>query len=183
MLSHPVALAQCRSFFREHPKLYAEPFYDTAGAVKHVLENKIPDAAGIAGKLAAAEYGGKILQAGIEDNKENYTRFFLVRKLKSKSKSKSKSKAEPLAAPGANKTSIAFALKNQPGTLFRALHIFAASGINMTKIESRPVPGQPWEYIFYVDLLCGAAEFNKKVQAELSQQSEFVKVLGIYKAA
>src|SRR5437588_3580276 len=86
VLSHPVALAQCRDFFRQHPKLRAEPFYDTAGAVKHVLEKKIVDVAGIAGKLAAAEYGGKILKSGIEDNKENYTRFFLIRKLKAGSK-------------------------------------------------------------------------------------------------
>src|SRR5438105_2580443 len=71
VLSHPVALAQCRNFFRRHPRLRAEPFYDTAGAVKHVLESKITDAAGIASKLAAAEYGGKILETGIEDNKEN----------------------------------------------------------------------------------------------------------------
>ena len=83
----------------------------------------------------------------------------------------------------ANKTSLAFALKNKPGTLFRALSIFADHGINMTKIESRPVPGKPWEYIFYVDLLCGAAQFNQIVRRELAKHSEFVKVLGIYKAA
>ena len=176
VLSHPVALAQCRKFFRTNPKLRSEPFYDTAGAVKRILEDKIVDAAGIASKLAALEYGGKVLKAGIEDNKENYTRFFLIRK------SKTKTKRLPVSR-GANKTSLAFALKNEPGTLFRALHIFADHGINMTKIESRPVPGKPWEYIFYVDLLCRSAEFYKSVQAELSRQSEFVKVLGIYVGA
>ncbi len=175
VLSHPVALAQCRNFFRKHPKLQSEPFYDTAGAVKHILQNKVADAAGIASKLAAAQYGGNVLKAAIEDNKEDYTRFFLVRRLKSKTK------RLPSSA-GANKASIAFALKNEPGTLFRALSIFAAHGINMTKIESRPVPGKPWEYIFYVDLLCGAAELDQGVRRELSRQSEFVKVLGVYKA-
>ncbi len=176
VLSHPVALDQCRSFFRQYPKLKSEPFYDTAGAVKHILEAGVADAAGIASKLAAAEYGGKVLKAGIEDNKENYTRFFLVRKLKAKTK------RLPSAA-GGNKVSLAFALKNRPGTLFQALQIFADHGLNMTKIESRPVPGKPWEYIFYVDLLCGAAEFEQDIKRELSRQSEFVKVLGIYKAA
>ena len=176
VLSHPVALAQCRKFFRTNPRLRSEPFYDTAGAVKRILEDKIAGAAGIASKLAALEYGGKILKAGIEDNKENYTRFFLIRK------GKAKAKGLPVSG-GAYKTSVAFALKNKPGTLFRALHIFADHGINMTKIESRPVPGKPWEYVFYVDLLCGAAEFYKSVQTELLRQSEFVKVLGIYRAA
>src|SRR5438270_10954391 len=131
VLSHPVALAQCRNFFRRNPKLRSEPFYDTAGAVKHILENKMSDAAGIASQLAAAQYGGKVLKAAIEDNKENYTRFFLVRKLKPRTK-------KIPVARGANKASIAFALKNKPGTLFRALHTFAAHGINMTKIDSRP---------------------------------------------
>jgi len=116
------------------------------------------------------------LKAAIEDNKENYTRFFLVRKLKRKVKK--------IPVPrSASKASITFALKNKPGTLFRALRIFAENGINMTKIESRPVPGKPWEYVFYVDLLCGASDFNKKVQPELERESEFVKVLGFYSAA
>jgi len=176
VLSHPVALAQCRDFFRRNPKLRSEPFYDTAGAVKHILENKSRDAAGIASKLAAAQYGGKVLKAAIEDNKENYTRFFLVRKLVTRVKT------IPVARK-ATKASIAFALKNKPGTLFRALRILAENGINMTKIESRPVPGKPWEYVFYVDLLCGADEFSKKVQPELERESEFVKVLGFYPAA
>jgi prephenate dehydratase len=175
VLSHPVALAQCRNFFRRNPKLRSEPFYDTAGAVKHIVAEKIADAAGIASKLAAKQYRGKVLKSAIEDNKENYTRFFLVRKLKAKLRT-------PPAARGATKASIAFALKNKPGTLFRALRIFAEHGINMTKIESRPVPGKPWEYVFYADLLCGAAEC-KKVQPELAGESEFVKVLGFYPEA
>ena len=179
VFSHPVALAQCRNFFRQNPKLRSEPFYDTAGAVKRILENEITDAAGIASKLAATQYGGRVLKSAIEDNKENYTRFFLVRKLRS---SKKRPKDIPVVR-GATKASIAFALKNKPGTLFRALRIFAEHDINMTKIESRPVPGKPWEYVFYVDLLCGSAEFTKNVQPGLAQESEFVKVLGFYPAA
>src|SRR5580704_15189404 len=80
VLSHPVALDQCRDFFRHHPQIEAVPFYDTAGSVKHVVAHRLPDAAGIAGRHAAREYSGKILQAGIEDDKRNFTRFFLIRK-------------------------------------------------------------------------------------------------------
>lgn len=81
VLSHPVALDQCRDFFHQHPHIEPVPFYDTAGSVKHVIENQLKDAAGIAGRQAAREYSGKILKAGIEDEKSNFTRFFLVRQL------------------------------------------------------------------------------------------------------
>src|SRR2546421_369984 len=80
MLPHPVALDQCRDFFRRHRKIESVAFYDTAGSVKHVIANRLKDAAGIAGRQAAHEYAGKILQAGIEDDKRNFTRFFLIRK-------------------------------------------------------------------------------------------------------
>ena len=80
VLSHPVALDQCRDFFRQHPKIEAVPFYDTAGSVKHVIAENLKDAAGIAGTQAAREYSGKILKSGIEDDKKNFTRFFLIRK-------------------------------------------------------------------------------------------------------
>ncbi len=85
-LSHPVALDQCRDFFRKHPQIEPVPFYDTAGSVKHVIANKLKDAAGIAGRHAAREYAGKILQAGIEADKRNFTRFFLIRKSSAKSR-------------------------------------------------------------------------------------------------
>src|SRR6266852_15574 len=97
--SHPVALDQCRDFFRKHPRIEATPFYDTAGSVKHVVESGLRDAAGIAGRHAAVVYKGRILAAGIEDDKRNFTRFFLIRKSRR-------------IVPGANKTSIAFGLKN-----------------------------------------------------------------------
>src|ERR1700704_481226 len=117
VLSHPVALDQCRDFFRHHPQIEAVPFYDTAGSVKHVIANQQLDAAGIAGRQAAREYSGKILQANIEDDKRNFTRFFLIRKASPMKKSTGKGSAAPLrrkqslALRGANKTSIAFKLK------------------------------------------------------------------------
>jgi prephenate dehydratase len=192
-LSHPVALAQCRDFFRHHPHIESVPFYDTAGSVKHVIANHLPDAAGIAGRHAAREYSGKILQAGIEDDKRNFTRFFLIRKsgveLRRKSSSTAK-KEVAVSVPhyrrliplGANKTSIAFKLKNQPGALFKSLSVFALRDISLSKIESRPIRGRPWEYVFYVDFLCGDDEPARNALRHLGEVSEFVKVLGIYNA-
>ena len=168
--SHPVALDQCRDFFRLHPKIEPVSFYDTAGSVKHIVAEDLRDAAAIASRRAGTVYGGKILRAGIEDNKQNFTRFFLVKK-----------KCEVLA--GADKTSIAFSLKNLPGALFKALSVFALRDISLTKIESRPVKGSPWEYVFYVDLLCGPTAQAANALRHLAEITEFAKVLGIYPAA
>ena len=172
IMSHPVALDQCRDFFRRHPQIESVPFYDTAGSVKHVIENKLRDAAGIAGRQAAREYSGRILQAGIEDDKRNFTRFFLIQKRK-----------QALRLPrGANKTSIAFHVKNMPGVLFKSLSVFALREISLSKIESRPMRGRPWEYVFYVDFLRGDDEAARNALRHLGEVAEFVKVLGIYRA-
>jgi len=168
--SHPVALDQCREFFRKHPHALPVPFYDTAGSVKHVIESNVGDAAAIAGKQAAAEYGGKILLGGLEDDKQNFTRFVLISKSNKKIK-------------GANKTSVCFSMKNVPGGLFKALSVFALRDLSLSKIESRPRRGHPWEYVFYVDFLAGDEEPARKALDHLREISEFVKVLGIYPAA
>jgi prephenate dehydratase len=197
-LSHPIALDQCRDFFRHHPRIEPVPFYDTAGSVKHVITHHLPDAAGIAGRHAAREYSGKILQAGIEDDKRNFTRFFLVRKSEAELKRRSsvagtasRNKQSSVSTPhyqrlipaGANKTSIAYKLKNQPGALFKSLSVFALRDISLSKIESRPLRGRPWEYIFYVDFLRGDDEPARNALRHLGEVAEFVKVLGIYHAA
>ena len=174
VLSHPVALDQCRDFFRRHPEVEAVPFYDTAGSVKHVIENRLKDAAGIAGRQAMREYAGKVLQAGIEDDKRNFTRFFLMRRLGKNKK--------PIPA-GANKTSIAFKVKNVPGALFKSLSVFALRDISLSKIESRPMRGRPWEYVFYVDFLRGDDEPARNALRHLGEVAEFVKVLGVYPKA
>jgi prephenate dehydratase len=190
VLSHPVALDQCRDFFRTHPSIEAVPFYDTAGSVKHVVEQRLPDSAAIAGQHAAREYSGKIIRAGIEDDKRNFTRFFLIRKSPSSPTRKTDAlKKGGTAAPGyrrliprgANKTSIAFKVKNVPGALFKSLSVFALRDISLSKIESRPMRGRPWEYVFYVDFLRGDDEPARKALAHLSEIA-WVKVLGIYKA-
>jgi prephenate dehydratase len=167
--SHPVALEQCRNFFRKHRNIEPVPFYDTAGSVKHVMHENLRDAAGIAGPQAAGVYGAKILQAGIEDNKRNFTRFFLICKRRH-------------VLPGANKTSLAFSVKNVPGALFKALSVFALREISLSKIESRPMRGRPWEYVFYADILRGEDEAAANALRHLGEVADLVKVLGIYPA-
>ena len=194
VLSHPVALDQCRDFFRRHPQFEAVPFYDTAGSVKQVIAQRLKDAAGIAGRQAAQQYGGRILQAGIEDDKRNFTRFFLIRKyMERENPHFSQNRGEVghpmhvgyqrLIPRGANKTSIAFQVKNVPGALFKSLSVFALRDISLSKIESRPMRGRPWEYVFYVDFLRGDDEPARNALRHLSEVAEFVKVLGIYRAA
>ena len=168
--SHPVALDQCRDFFRRNPKIEPMPFYDTAGSVKHIIQNRLQDAAGIAAAQAAKVYQGRILAAGIEDDKRNFTRFFLLRRKRR-------------VLPGANKTSIAFGLKNIPGALYKALRVFAERDISLSKIESRPIRGRPWEYMFYADYLRGDDEPARNALRHLGEVTDLVKVLGIYPAA
>jgi prephenate dehydratase len=184
VLSHPVALDQCRDFFRKHPKIEAVPFYDTAGSVKHVIANRLKDAAGIAGRQAEREYAGEILQSSIEDDKRNFTRFFLIRKLGSAAgQKKGSGDYHRLIPRGANKTSIVFQVKNVPGALFKSLSVFALRDITLSKIESRPLRGRPWEYVFYVDFLRGDDEPARNALRHLGEVAEFVKVLGIYPSA
>ncbi|HEY3359831.1 MAG TPA: prephenate dehydratase [Polyangia bacterium] len=170
ILSHPAALQQCRRFLRRHPRLAVEPFYDTAGAVRHVMEHHLLDAAAIAGDGAALQYGAAILKRGLEDDTHNSTRFFLVTK-------------DRRVARGANKTSLAFATRDVAGALFKALAIFAVRDINLTRIESRPARDRPWEYVFFVDFMRGADEAARNALRHLGEIARSVKVLGIYPAA
>lgn len=167
VLSHPVALDQCRNFFRRHRAISAVPFYDTAGSVKHIMAQQIADTAAIASSHAAKEYGGKILQRGLEDNKQNFTRFFLIQK-------------KQKISPKADKTSLAFSVKNVSGALFKALSVFALRDLDLSKIESRPVRGKPWEYCFYVDVLQGNDQAMRLALKHLEEVAGFVKVLGVY---
>lgn len=170
--SHPVALAQCRRFFEEHPGVEASPFYDTAGSVKQAMELGDPTVAGIASEEAARVYGGEILLAGIEDNAENYTRFFLVRR-----------RGEMQAHADADKVSLAFTVENRPGSLVEALQVFAGLGTNLTRLESRPVPGRPWEYVFYADYQLEKAEEADRALERLPRHCRMVRELGRYRAA
>ena len=171
VFSHPVALAQCRRFLAEHAKIQSFAFYDTAGSVKHVMELNDRHASAIASAAAAEHYGAQILAAEIEDNPENYTRFFLVRRT-----------AEATRAKDANKISLAFSVENRPGSLVAALTELSALGTNLTKIESRPVHGKPWEYIFYVDCQLQHPDEGERAIAVLKPHCAMVKSLGGYKA-
>ncbi|MGD0442659.1 MAG: prephenate dehydratase domain-containing protein [Edaphobacter sp.] len=174
VMSHPVALSQCRRFLAWHLELEVVPFYDTAGSVKHLMAAGLRDVAGIAPELAAEVYGAEVLQTGVEDHVENYTRFHLLRR-----------EGAPLAESALipDKMSLAFAIEHRPGTLVAALQRLAEAGVNLTKIESRPVPGSPWEYVFYVDVRFDTAGRAEVALAALREHCRMVKVLGRYRAA
>lgn len=172
VFSHPVALAQCRRFLADHPKMAAISFYDTAGSVKQLVELRDRHAAAIASAAAADYYGAEILKSDIEDNPENYTRFFLVRRT-----------TEAVLDGPANKMSLAFSVENKPGSLVSALSELSALGTNLTKIESRPVHGRPWEYIFYVDCQIQSREDATRAVDALRTHCAMVKSLGCYMEA
>jgi len=177
VFSHPVALAQCRRFLARQPAMKAIAFYDTAGSVKQLMELGDRSAAAIASEAAAAIYGAEILERDIEDNPENYTRFFLVRRA-----GEAETEQE-LTDPEANKMSIAFTLEHRPGSLVAALGALSAVGTNLTKIESRPVHGKPWEYIFYVDCQIGSSAEGARALEALDAHCGMVKELGRYRDA
>lgn len=171
--SHPVALNQCLRFFAENPQIERVQFYDTAGSVKKLVENPEPGAAAIASAVAAEFYGAHILRKSIEDDRQNFTRFFLLRR---------DAVPSPARGTGEWKTSVVFNLRNVPGALFRAMSVFALRDINLGKIESRPLRGKPWEYHFYVDFLEHVE--NETAQKALDHLGEFadaVHVLGCYR--
>jgi prephenate dehydratase len=173
VISHPVALSQCRRYLAAMTQARAMPFYDTAGSVKHVMAENLRDTAGVAPALAAEEYGANVLVEGIEDNAENFTRFHLLRR----------SDAPSVAVATPNKLSLAFAVEHRPGTLVAALQLLAEAGVDLTKVESRPVPGSPWEYIFYVDFRFDSVERAERALAGLQAHCRMVKELGRYAAA
>lgn len=173
VMSHPVALSQCRRFLEAHREFEVVPFYDTAGSVKHLMDAGLRDVAGIAPELAATQYGGEMLIAGVEDHALNFTRFHLV----------VPEGVADRSGDSADKMSVAFSVEHRPGTLVAALERLAKAGVNLTKIESRPVPGSPWEYVFYVDVRFDSAERANEAVEALRQHCRMVKVLGRYKAA
>jgi prephenate dehydratase len=172
VFSHPVALAQCRRFLADHPRMEAYSFYDTAGSVKQLVELRDHHAGAIASTAAAEYYGAQILESDIEDNPENYTRFFLVRRA-----------GEGVLDGPANKMSLAFSVENRPGSLVEALTELKQLGTNLTKIESRPVHGKPWEYIFYVDCQIRSRQEGTRALEALRPHCAMVKSLGCYEGA
>ncbi len=168
--SHPQALGQCREFL-EKMKVKVFSAYDTAGSVKFIKEKRLKKAAAIASERAALIYKMKVLKKGIETNPRNFTRFVIVSKRKSPSLENMK-------------TSIVFKLKNIPGALFKVLKIFQEKGINLSKIESRPIIGEPWQYNFYLDFEGGGNDEKiKQALNLLKKETLFLKILGSYPKA
>jgi prephenate dehydratase len=167
--SHPVALAQCRRFFAEHPAIAPIPAYDTAGSVRDLMtDNPVAEAA-IGSALAAQLYGAEVLLEQLEDHPENHTRFLIVAR-------------EPAPADQASKTSLVLTLPDVPGSLHRALGVFAGRQVNLSKIESRPIPGRPWEYVFYLDVVGDSRSGVAGALAELRTLARDLRILGAYPA-
>ena len=177
VLSHPVALSQCRRWLLAHPEVAAESFYDTAGGVKFVVENGLRDAAGVAPMLAAEVYGGEVLLEGVEDHAANFTRFHML------VRAEEASAAQAATGDAVTKMSVAFSLEHRPGTLVRALGELAATGADLTRIESRPVHGVPWEYVFFADMRCEDEAGAEAVLRALRPVCGLVRELGRYGAA
>ncbi|HEY3440537.1 MAG TPA: prephenate dehydratase [Paludibaculum sp.] len=174
--SHPVALNQCLHFLAANPAMARTPFYDTAGSVKMVMAEGLKDAAAIASSVSAGIYGARILKRSIEDDRQNYTRFVLLRR--------TNQRPLPLLEPNKKgwKTSLVFTTRNQPGSLFKALSAFALRDISLAKIESRPLRGRPWEYLFYLDLLGNVEEERvRRALGHLEELADMLRVLGCYR--
>ncbi len=169
--SHPVALAQCEKFFLSHPGLKRVPTEDTAGSVREVLARGDKSFAGIAARRAAKIYGGEILAENIHDNPENFTRFVLL---------VPESIASKFRSPAANKMSIALRLAHKPGALLSALEPFARHGVNLQKIESRPIHGRPFEYQFYLDVEASSPAALDAALNEVRANTTFLRTLGLY---
>jgi prephenate dehydratase len=171
IISHPQPLGQSAGYLRGMKGVTTEPVYDTAGSVKMLKASGERTTAAIASRRAAEIYGMQILQENIEDNPENYTRFLAIA-------------PAPVVPTSEAKTSIVFILKNQPGALFKALSVFALREIDLTKIESRPLAGKPWEYLFYIDFI-GAIQDERAKRAldHLGEYALMLRVFGSYARA
>ncbi|HEX5410924.1 MAG TPA: prephenate dehydratase [Terriglobia bacterium] len=169
--SHPVALAQCNRFFSSHPKVERIPFYDTAGSVKMLADERRIGSAAIASRVATTFYRARILKTHLEDHRENFTRFLLLSR-------------RPVVSPRANKVSIVFSTPNAPGALYKCLSVFALRDIDLSKMESRPLSGRPWEYFFYLDFAGNIKEERcRKALEHLEEVTNLLRVLGCYESA
>jgi 3-deoxy-7-phosphoheptulonate synthase len=179
--SHPQGFAQCREFLDKHPDWQLEACNDTATAVASIAREGATKVAAIAGEAAAKAHGLKVLRAGIETNPLNYTRFMII----ARRNGGDKAPVPPSLGSGSvNKASLVFSTPNEPGSLFACLRIMSERGINLSKLESRPIQGKPWEYQFYVDVTLPPMEetFDVVVQ-ELKTKTDDFHFLGSYRAS
>lgn len=172
VVSHPKALEQCSQFFEEHPWIEQMAFSDTARAAQHVAQTGSDKLAAIASQTSADLYQLEVLQNNLEDNQNNYTRFLIIA-----------DKAD--CQKKANKSSIIFTVSHKPGSLFGALEVLAKNNLNLTKLESRPIPNKPFEYIFYVDFEFETGKLDRLTETlnQFKVHTLEFKVLGHYQAA
>jgi len=169
VFSHPQALAQCEQYVRTLPGVEVVATYDTAGSARLIREGGLRDTAAIASARAAEIFGLDILKAGIQDFQDTITRFIVIAR-------------DPVPLGPPDKTTLAFALQNAPGALFKALSVFALRDIDLTKLESRPARGLPWEYLFYVDVAVGRDDLRcTRALEHLAEFARWVRVFGSYR--
>ena len=169
--SHPQGLAQCAEFLDKYPHIERIPYYDTAGSVAHVAETKSPEIGAIASQEAAKVYGMEVIQEGIETNSRNYTRFFVI------------ARTDDADVQDPTMVSLVFSTPDRPGALFTCMKILADRNINLKKLESRPILGKPWQYMFYLDLeLPDEPNAFDQAMESLRDQSEDLRILGMYKS-
>jgi len=180
--SHPMALAQCERFFSQHPHIQRIPAGDTAGSVREALARGDKTHAAIAGKRAAVRYRGEIIAERIQDDAENFTRFVLLQPVKESTRSLALKTVLDASGSHVMKMTIAMRLAHRPGSLLAALEPLARHRVNLLKIESRPIHGQPWEYQFFVDLEAPASGLEDAV-TDLRQVTREVRILGLYPGA
>lgn len=198
--SHPMALAQCEKFFLAHSGLKRVPAEDTAGSVREALARGDQTCAAIAGRRAAEHYGGVILAADIQDNAENFTRFVLLAPTQGEADERDSARA---ASPGVTdlmaelhmipterlgpspilKMCLALRLAHRPGALLAALEPFSRLGVNLLKIESRPIHGRPWEYQFFIDVEAGDTNHLSSAIDDVRKATSDLRILGLYAAA
>lgn len=168
VVSHPIALRQCDVFLENHPNWRVTEWEDTAGSAKSISERNLEGVAAIAGKLAATTYGLEILAPSIETNKKNYTRFLVVSN-------------QANVCMGCNKSSLRLILSHIPGALAHALVAIEGEGINLSKIQSVPIVGKPYEYAIHLDLEFARPEQLENAVVELKKMCIEVKTIGVYK--
>ncbi len=172
IVSQPQALGQCGRFLLSRRGVHVQPVSDTAAAARHVQEDRDPSMACVAGKQAAKPYGLQVLKEEIEDNRENHTRFLVVRRGRRQS-----------SIPGrvASTTMVVVSLANRPGSLHRLLGVFADARVDLRSITARPRPGRPWEYLFHLDLAGSPADKRVARALEAARKvSIFLRVVGTF---
>ncbi len=168
--SHPQGLAQCERFLRTLQDVEIVATYDTAGSAKMIKEENLQESAAIASERAARVFDLQVLRSGIQDYADNFTRFLLIGR-------------EPVPLGTPDKTTIVFAVANEVGALFKALSVFALRGIDLTKLESRPIPDRPFEFLFYADLATNREDFRcARALMNLAEFAPSVRTLGSYPA-